>query len=48
MKVPNSISDADWKKLQKRAEKVASPMFSKKTIDQRKANSERLKKFEQN
>ncbi len=48
MKVPNSISDLEWKKLQARAEKAAPPIFSSQAVRNRKANSARLKNADKN
>lgn len=43
-KVPNTISDKQMADLQRRAQKAAPPMFSKKAIKQRLNSSDQRKK----
>ena len=38
-KVPNTISDADWTDIRRRAEKIQPPFFSAEAIRRRKAAS---------
>jgi hypothetical protein len=47
MKVPNTISDKEMKKLRERAQRVAPPSTSNKAVKQRKDSSKQSFKAEQ-
>jgi hypothetical protein len=47
-KVTQTISDADWAKIQARAEKAAPPMFSREAVRRREMSHQQKRKASQN